>query len=148
MYCRFRILVVGRVKLVSSPQYIQFMNSPARENRHSSTLVVVSQAKNTRVWSAYGRLHQRYIHQDPSCGIPSVIAILPSLNVIQQDQAGTAKINEEFSSPYNKRLIIHDSEGYEPGNKEKFDVLDKFIIERSQRKPITERLHAIWCAYR
>ena len=70
--------------------------------------------------------------------------MLPLLNVIQQNQAGTAKINEEFTSPHNKHLIIHDSEGYEPGNEEKFDVLEKFITERSQREPVTERLHAIW----
>ncbi|KAF8736319.1 hypothetical protein AX14_000496 [Amanita brunnescens Koide BX004] len=60
------------------------------------------------------------------------------------DQAGTAKINEEFSSPYNKHLIIHDSEGYEPGNDEKFDVLEKFITGRSHQEPFSERLHAIW----
>ena len=44
-----------------------------------------------------------------------------------------AKIIEEFASPYSKHVMIHDSEGYEPGNKGKFDVLEKFIMERSQR---------------
>ena len=66
------------------------------------------------------------------------------LFTIQQVQAGTAKINEEFTSPVNKHLIIHDSEGYEAGNIERFDVLEKFIMERGQQDPMTERLHAIW----
>lgn len=41
-------------------------------------------------------------------------------------------------------MIIHDSEGYEPGNTES---LEKFIGERSQMGPVGERLHAIWYAY-
>jgi hypothetical protein len=122
---------------------------PCRWSSKACLLPIVCSVHDCPLTVRHGKIvtHQRYI-QDSSCGIPSVIVILPSFNIIQQDQAGTAKINEEFSSPYNNRLIIHDSEGYEPGNKDKFDVLEKFITERSQREPITEKLHAIWCAYR
>ena len=70
--------------------------------------------------------------------------MLTLFDIIQQTQAGTAKINDEFTSPINKDVIIHDSEGYEPGDKEKFDVLEKFITKRSNPEPINERLHAIW----
>ena len=76
--------------------------------------------------------------------MPSIVVVLPLFNIIQQDPAGTVKINEEFTSPHNEHLIIHDSEGYEPGNEENFDILEKFITERSQLEPIAERLHAIW----
>ncbi|KAF8351788.1 hypothetical protein F5887DRAFT_2985 [Amanita rubescens] len=58
--------------------------------------------------------------------------------------AGIADVNEEIKSTNNKDLILHDSQGYEPGNVEKFQILEEFITERCQKKDIAEKLHAIW----
>ncbi|KAF8346248.1 hypothetical protein F5887DRAFT_916923 [Amanita rubescens] len=59
-------------------------------------------------------------------------------------EAGAANINAGFTSPHNECLIVHDSEGYEPGDEEKFRILEKSITERSQKETIGERFHAIW----
>ncbi|KAF8696555.1 hypothetical protein AX14_001521 [Amanita brunnescens Koide BX004] len=67
-----------------------------------------------------------------------------SLAEVQHDQAGKADINKEITSEHNKYLILHDSEGYEPGNDEKFRTLETFITEQSQKEQVSERLHAIW----
>ncbi|KAF8351818.1 kinase-like domain-containing protein [Amanita rubescens] len=67
-----------------------------------------------------------------------------SLAEVRHDEAGRADIDKGITSPHNEHLIIHDSEGYEPGNEEKFRVLERFIAERSQKDAIAERLHAIW----
>ncbi|KAF8351827.1 kinase-like domain-containing protein [Amanita rubescens] len=63
---------------------------------------------------------------------------------LAHDRATKANINEEITSEHNKHLIIHDSEGYEPGNEERFNVLEQFITERSQKGAMADRLHAIW----
>ncbi|KAF8331173.1 hypothetical protein F5887DRAFT_998825 [Amanita rubescens] len=55
-----------------------------------------------------------------------------------------ADINKEITAHCNRNLILHY---YEPYNMEKFGVMAKFIVERSQEGPAAERLHAIWfCA--
>ncbi|KAF8716708.1 hypothetical protein AX14_012230 [Amanita brunnescens Koide BX004] len=63
---------------------------------------------------------------------------------VQHDKAGAADINNGITSPHNKHLILHDSEGYEPGEEEKFRTLEKFILEQTQKQSPAERLHAIW----
>ncbi|KAF8329053.1 hypothetical protein F5887DRAFT_120086 [Amanita rubescens] len=55
-----------------------------------------------------------------------------------------ADINREFVSPHNKHLTLHDSQGYDQGNSEKFDVLQRFITKYTKKEPVSERLHAIW----
>ncbi|KAF8329944.1 hypothetical protein F5887DRAFT_1163193 [Amanita rubescens] len=67
-----------------------------------------------------------------------------SLADVKHDQAGYANIDEGIASPHNEYLTLHDSRGYEPGDIEKFGILERFITDRSQREPIAERLHAIW----
>ncbi|KAF8351828.1 kinase-like domain-containing protein [Amanita rubescens] len=67
-----------------------------------------------------------------------------SLANVEHDRAGAANINKGITSPYNKHLILHDSQGYEPGDKEKFNILENFITEQTKKQSPTERLHAIW----
>lgn len=55
-------------------------------------------------------------------------------------------VNKGITSAHNRHLVIHDSEGYEPGKGEKVRVLEKFIRERCQKERCTDKLHAIWCA--
>jgi hypothetical protein len=76
---------------------------------------------------------------------------LQSLNEIQNvehDRAGAANIYKGIISPHNKHLIFHDSQGYEPGDREKFNILKNFITEQTKKQSPTEQLHAIWCAHR
>ncbi|KAF8716711.1 hypothetical protein AX14_012233 [Amanita brunnescens Koide BX004] len=70
-----------------------------------------------------------------------------SLANVQHYEEGTANINEGITSPHNKHLIIHDSEGYGPRDDDKFRVLERFITERSQMESIADKVHAIWCAH-
>ncbi|KIL61356.1 hypothetical protein M378DRAFT_180096 [Amanita muscaria Koide BX008] len=47
-------------------------------------------------------------------------------------------------SPHNEYLVVHDSEGYEPGDPRKFEVIKKFITKRCNAKNFSEKLHAVW----
>ena len=57
---------------------------------------------------------------------------------------GTADINVEYRHKDNDRFILHDSEGFEPGENAKFNTVKDFIEDRSKRSDLSERLHAIW----
>jgi len=57
---------------------------------------------------------------------------------------GIATIDDEFTSPLNRRFVLHDSQGYEPGETKHFDILRNFIDDRMRRPDVGERLHAIW----
>ncbi|KAF8326439.1 hypothetical protein F5887DRAFT_225940 [Amanita rubescens] len=63
---------------------------------------------------------------------------------VEYNRAGAANINEEITSPHNKYIIFHNSQGYEPENEEKFNILENFIVEQTEKQSPTERLHAIW----
>ena len=57
---------------------------------------------------------------------------------------GTADINVEYRHKDNDRFILHDSEGFEPGDDSKFNTVKNFIKDRSEKPDLRERLHAIW----
>jgi hypothetical protein len=57
---------------------------------------------------------------------------------------GKADINVGFRPNDNDRFILHDSEGFEPGEDAKFKTVMDFIDERSKKPDLGERLHAIW----
>ncbi|KAK2459358.1 hypothetical protein APHAL10511_008625, partial [Amanita phalloides] len=67
-----------------------------------------------------------------------------SIADVQNDKAGNADIHKEITSEHNEHFILHDSLGYEPGDNDKFDILKTFIVERSQKKLVADKLHAIW----
>ena len=62
------------------------------------------------------------------------------------DDAGKADIEQEFTSKNDERFILHDSQGYEPGNYKVCEILDKFIKERGpdSKRPIAEKIDVIW----
>lgn len=79
--------------------------------------------------------------------MPSVAVIIQPLNGIQtvyHHETGPTDINKEITSPNDERLIIHDSQGYNPGTAKIFDDLQEFITERNQKDSTAERLDAIW----
>ena len=48
-------------------------------------------------------------------------------------------------SPQNQYFVLHDSEGFEPGDLSNYDTVSKFVQERSgQKVPLSERIHGLW----
>ncbi|KAF8551838.1 hypothetical protein OG21DRAFT_1417209, partial [Imleria badia] len=56
---------------------------------------------------------------------------------------GIADIHEGLESTVNKRFILHDSLGFEPGDKENYKTVKEFIQGR-QTGPLKYQLHAVW----
>ena len=64
---------------------------------------------------------------------------------VSHDRPGEADINAEFRHRNNDRFILHDSEGFEPGQDGKVNTVKTFIAERTQSEiPPEERLNAVW----
>ncbi|KAF7338928.1 hypothetical protein MVEN_01968800 [Mycena venus] len=62
---------------------------------------------------------------------------------------GEAKIGDEITSEINPHFVLHDSKGFEPGNLDTFEIVEKFVIEKSaQNLKLSERLHAVWLCIR
>lgn len=58
---------------------------------------------------------------------------------------GTADTNREFVSEENKYFTLHDSQGFEPGETDNFDIVSQFVLQRSKEDlPLKDRLHAVW----
>ncbi|KAH9162499.1 hypothetical protein EDB89DRAFT_637162 [Lactarius sanguifluus] len=64
---------------------------------------------------------------------------------IAHGRAGKADISRPYTSNTNPRFILHDSQGFEPGSLEKWDVVEGFIRDKcDERLEPKDRLHAIW----
>ncbi|KAJ7455483.1 hypothetical protein FB451DRAFT_1407795 [Mycena latifolia] len=64
---------------------------------------------------------------------------------VSEWQVGGADIYSEFTSKINPRFVLHDSKGFEPANTDTFDLVRKFITEKSDaRLELKDRLHAVW----
>ncbi|KAJ7709410.1 hypothetical protein B0H16DRAFT_1703793 [Mycena metata] len=60
---------------------------------------------------------------------------------------GVHNIDKPFSFPQNDRIIIHDSQGFEPGEEGNIQRVSDFIDRRSKMSALADQLHAIWvCA--
>jgi len=57
---------------------------------------------------------------------------------------GVSDIESQILSPANNRFILHDSQGFEPGEVSNFNIVKKFIEKRSREPHIKDQLHAIW----
>ncbi|KAJ6583185.1 hypothetical protein B0H10DRAFT_2192598 [Mycena sp. CBHHK59/15] len=53
-------------------------------------------------------------------------------------------INSEFVLPNNPRLVFHDSQGFSHGDGKNFETVLDFIMERSKKPKLEDRLHIIW----
>ncbi|KAG6900657.1 hypothetical protein C0995_003400 [Termitomyces sp. Mi166 len=49
---------------------------------------------------------------------------------IAHDRAGKADINRGYTSQDNPRFILHDSQGFEPGNRDNWNAVEEFISYR------------------
>ncbi|KAF8811824.1 hypothetical protein BYT27DRAFT_7088594 [Phlegmacium glaucopus] len=64
---------------------------------------------------------------------------------IADGRAGKANIAREYTSDANVRFILHDSQGFEPGSIEEWEVVEKFIRDKCDDcLESKDRLHAIW----
>jgi len=57
---------------------------------------------------------------------------------------GRSNIEDELFSPNNDRFIVHDSEGFEPGELKNFKIVKDFIDKRNREEHIKDRVHAVW----
>ncbi|KAF8126776.1 hypothetical protein EV363DRAFT_1173665 [Boletus edulis] len=56
---------------------------------------------------------------------------------------GEANIDDGLESPSNERFILHDSLGFEPGDKVNYKIVKHFIQHR-QAGALGDQLHAVW----
>ncbi|KAG1722125.1 hypothetical protein EDB19DRAFT_469910 [Suillus lakei] len=60
---------------------------------------------------------------------------------------GEANIDHEFISPENKRFVLHDSKGFEPGEEDNFKIVRDFINRRREMPDLKNQLHAVWLCF-
>jgi hypothetical protein len=60
------------------------------------------------------------------------------------DQRGKCNIEIELFSSQNDRFVLHDSEGFEPGEVEKYATVKKFVQHRREQHDLKDQLHAVW----
>ncbi|KIO12197.1 hypothetical protein M404DRAFT_125529, partial [Pisolithus tinctorius Marx 270] len=63
---------------------------------------------------------------------------------VAKDKPGEADIEQEFTSPENDRLILHDSKGFEAGDAGNYETVKSFIVKRKKEPKIKDQLHAVW----
>ncbi|KAG2063321.1 hypothetical protein BDR04DRAFT_1111657, partial [Suillus decipiens] len=56
-------------------------------------------------------------------------------------------IDQEFISPQNKRFVLHDSKGFEPGEKDNLKTVRDFINRRRAMSSLKDQLHAVWLCF-
>jgi hypothetical protein len=66
---------------------------------------------------------------------------------VSHGSAGESDIDKEFSSDQNPRFVLHDSQGFEPGEINNFGIVKDFINRRSNAERLEDRLHAIWYVF-
>ncbi|KIN94323.1 hypothetical protein M404DRAFT_1008455, partial [Pisolithus tinctorius Marx 270] len=66
---------------------------------------------------------------------------------VAKDKPGEADIEQEFTSPENDRLILHDSKGFEAGDAGNYETVKSFIVKRKKEPKIKDQLHAVWLCF-
>ncbi|KZP27015.1 hypothetical protein FIBSPDRAFT_731619, partial [Athelia psychrophila] len=57
---------------------------------------------------------------------------------------GVCDINEPIISPENSRFVLHDSQGFEPGETANLKTVTDFILSRGGGVNLKDRVHAVW----
>ncbi|TFK70237.1 hypothetical protein BDN72DRAFT_958955 [Pluteus cervinus] len=63
---------------------------------------------------------------------------------VAHDHIGRSNITIGYTCKEDPRFILHDSQGFEPGATENWDLVKQFLHERSARPKVEDRVHAIW----
>lgn len=66
------------------------------------------------------------------------------MQTVSKLKAGVSDINTEIISEDNDQFVLHDSQGFEPGEDNNFDLVRKFIEKRSAEHHVKDQIHAIW----
>ncbi|KDQ06233.1 hypothetical protein BOTBODRAFT_263641 [Botryobasidium botryosum FD-172 SS1] len=79
-------------------------------------------------------------------GKTSLIKNVFKIDTIKESNSisGVSDINEELTSPGNDRFVLHDSQGFEPGEIDNYNTVTTFIDQRVSQPHIKDQLHAIW----
>ncbi|KAH9033826.1 hypothetical protein EDB85DRAFT_1890099 [Lactarius pseudohatsudake] len=80
-------------------------------------------------------------------GKPSLINRVFSIDAahVEDHKPGEADIQQGFVSQDNQFFVLHDSQGFEPGDLSNFETVRQFIRQRSGPEvPLGERIHALW----
>ena len=69
----------------------------------------------------------------------------PNAAPVAQYTPGCPEIDLEFTSPENKYFILHDSKGFEAGDSDTYNDVERFIRQRRDSNcPLKDQLHAVW----
>ncbi|KAF7419488.1 hypothetical protein PC9H_002079 [Pleurotus ostreatus] len=63
---------------------------------------------------------------------------------VSKRKPGVHDINFEIESKDNAHFVVHDSQGFEPGEEQNFNIVTNFIEERRRKPELKDKLHAIW----
>ncbi|OAX34157.1 kinase-like protein [Rhizopogon vinicolor AM-OR11-026] len=63
------------------------------------------------------------------------------------EQPGQANIENEHISEQNDKFVLHDSNGFEPGEGGNVQIVQEFIQRRRHMKAMGDRLHAVWLCF-
>ncbi|KAG1873216.1 hypothetical protein F4604DRAFT_1582674, partial [Suillus subluteus] len=63
------------------------------------------------------------------------------------DKPGEVSIDHEFISSQNNKFVLHDSKGFEPGEKDNLKIVRDFIDSRRKMPYLKDQLHAVWLCF-
>ena len=63
-------------------------------------------------------------------------------------KAGISDINTAIIANENGRFVLHDSQGFEPGEGENFKKVVDFLKARKDMPNVRDQVHAVWYVYR
>jgi predicted GTPase len=66
---------------------------------------------------------------------------------VSEFKAGVSDINTEIISGDNDQFVLHDSQGFEPGEDDNLEIVKNFIQSRSAMPDIKDNIHAIWLCF-
>ncbi|KAG2041349.1 hypothetical protein BDR03DRAFT_946299 [Suillus americanus] len=63
---------------------------------------------------------------------------------VSEHSRGKADIDKEFIAPENERFVLHDSQGFEAGDRSIFAIAKDFIDRRRKMPRLQDKIHAVW----
>ena len=66
---------------------------------------------------------------------------------MENHKAGVSDINKEIIAHENGRFVLHDSQGFEPGEVKNFQKVITFLQTRKGMVDVRDQVHAIWYGY-
>ena len=77
---------------------------------------------------------------------PPLTATDTSVQRPEHDKRGSANIETPLCSELNDRFVLHDSQGFEPGENNNLSDVKAFIERLKNHEDVKEQLHAVWWA--